>query len=89
MHYYRLRPLTKTFGHQRFEHTGQTAVSRRLQVDNTRIRWPREPGGGATVIPNDPFAGGRGREGGPRTVGPEHHVGPASLGARIADAAEG
>ena len=59
---------------------GQIAVSGRLPVDNTRIRRPREPGGSATVVPDDPFAGGRGRERGPRTVGPEHHVGPASLG---------
>ena len=29
---------------------------------------------------HDPFAGGRGRERRPRTVGPEHHVGPSSLG---------
>jgi hypothetical protein len=79
MHYYHLRPLTKTFGHKRFEHSGQIAVGGRLSVDNTRIRRPREPAGSATVVPDDPFAGGRRRERRPRTVGAEHHVGPASL----------
>jgi hypothetical protein len=80
VHYYHLRPLTETFGDKGFEHRGEIAVSGRLPVDDTRIRRPRQPGGGATVVPEDPLAGGRGRERGPRTVGPEHHVGPASLG---------
>ena len=75
-----VRDLTKTFGDKGFEHCGEIAVGGRLRVDDTRIRRPRQPGGGATVVPDDPFAGGRGREGGPRTVGPEHHVGPASFG---------
>jgi hypothetical protein len=80
VHYYHLRALTKTFGDKGFEHCGEIAVSGRLRVDDTRIRRPRQPGGGATVVPDDPFAGGRGRERGPRTVGPENHVGPASFG---------
>src|SRR5262249_52012458 len=80
VHYYHLRPRPKTFGGKGFEHCGEIAVSGSLHVDDTRIRRPRQPGGGATGLPDAPCAGGRGRERRPRTVGPEHHVGPSSLG---------
>src|SRR5207237_3189204 len=80
VHYYHLRPLTKTVGGNGFEHRCEVAIRGRRHIDDTRIRRRRQPGSGTTVVPDDPFAGGGRRERRPRTVGPEYHSGPASLG---------
>jgi hypothetical protein len=69
-----------TVGGTGLEYRGEIAVWGRLYVEDSRIRRRRQPGGGATVVPDDPCAGGRGRECRSRTVGPEHHVRLASLG---------
>ena len=72
VHDYHFRPLTKTGGGKGFEHRGQIAVRRDSTLTTRGYAGRASRAVAPPWFPDHPFAGGRGRQRRPRTVGPEH-----------------